>query len=392
MMQARGSRQRWVGKWMAAMALCFSLSGAIGCEKSAREHLAVAESALQKGEADRAEAELKTALDKDPKLEEAKLRMTQVHMLRKQYDKAEQSLDAFWKEHGLDGENLPTDKKVKKSRLEAEYQTLYRQWAESIDAKANPQKFEEIVKKGLEFNKSDTLMNTMLVNHYLALGEQLIEQGKKKEAAETFDKIYPLYTSSKTRNESQDRAEKLRKEVYATETAVRFEKEHKPKLVEAERWDEEKKTILFQVEGEYDRNLDDEQAKALALQAVSQQMNGLVLQVGAMPADTNVGAAHKLEGVTVVEEEIKRGNYKLVVSAPLDTLMDYTMLVNARHEAAKKKAAEKKGKEGGEGGEAKDKPAEEGKGEKPAEGDAADGGEKAADGEKPAEAKEGEGK
>lgn len=388
MMRARGSRKRWLGKWMAAMALCVSLAGAVGCEKSAKEHLAVAESAIQKGEPDRAEVELKTALDKDPKLEEAKLRMTQVHMLRKQYDKAEQSLDAFWKEHGLDGENLPTEKKIKKSRLETEYQTLYRQWAESIDAKANPQKFEEVVKKGLEFNKSDTLMNTMLVDHYLALGERQIEEGKKKEAADTFEKIYPLYTSSKTRNESQERAENLRKEVYATETKARFEKEHKPKLVEAERWNEEKKAILFKVEGEYDRNLPDEQAKLLALQGISQQMNGFVLQVGAMPADTNVGAAHKLEGIEVVEEEIKRGNYKLTVAAPVETLMDYTMLVHARHEAAKKKA-EKDGKK--KGAPAKDEKKEGGE-KAPEKTDGAEGAEKPAEGEKPAEKKEGEGK
>lgn len=321
-----------------------------GCEKSASEHLAVADSAIKKGEPDRAEESIKQALAKDPDNKEAKLRMVQVHILRKQYEKAEAVLDEMWKAQGGDEEKLSTQQKIIKNRLKKEnYPTLYREWADSMDATANPQKYEEIVRKGLVYDEKDNRMNTMLVNFYLKRGEQLIVEGKKEQAAQTFEKIYPLLTTSKTRNESQERASKLRKEVYAEATTQRFEKEQLPKLVAAQRFVEQDKTILFMVEGEYDKKLSDEQAKAIALRDINAQINGFVLQVGALPAQTATGAAYKLEGVQIVEEEYKRGAYTLKVSAPLDSLMAYTMLVKSRADAATaaaEKAKKKAGKEG----------------------------------------------
>lgn len=186
------------------------------CEKSAKEKLSEAYSAIQSKDADRAEAAIKDALAKEPDAEQAPVLMAQVHRLRAQYEKAEQELDGAWKKNSLDGDKLSTQqKRMKQLFTEEYYPELYREWAESIDAVANPQKFEEIVLKGLKHEKDDKYLNTMLVEFYGKYAEKLIEQGKKAQGADTLEKIKPLYTSSKIRNEALTRASALRLEVSA---------------------------------------------------------------------------------------------------------------------------------------------------------------------------------
>ena len=204
------------------------------CEKSAKEKLSEAYSAIQSKDADRAEAAIKDALAKEPDAEQAPVLMAQVHRLRAQYEKAEQELDGAWKKNSLDGDKLSTQqKRMKQLFTEEYYPELYREWAESIDAVANPQKFEEIVLKGLKHEKDDKYLNTMLVEFYGKYAEKLIEQGKKAQGADTLEKIKPLYTSSKIRNEALTRASALRLEVYREGAQARFDTSIKPKLVEA---------------------------------------------------------------------------------------------------------------------------------------------------------------
>lgn len=340
----RSGRRGRVTAWLLVIALAF---GAMGCEKSAREKLGEADAAVRMGDADRAQAALDEAVAKDPKVRGAAILQAQIHMLRKQYEKSEAALNELWKAEGLDGDKLSTEQKSLKKRLEGEhYPTLYREWADAIDAQANPKKYEEVVTKGLKYDKKNPRLNTVLVEFYEKRAEKLIGEGKKAEAAETLDKIYPLYTASKRRSAAQDRATKLRQELFLEAATARFEKELKPKLVEEERWDEEGKAVIIALELEVDRKLPDEDAKKLAYAKTSEAFNAFTRQLGGLGEDVKMGVAYKLEGFKVIEEENKRGTYTIKSSLPIDTLVAYARLAHERHEKAKEEAAKEKKGEG----------------------------------------------
>lgn len=346
------------------------------CEKSAKEKLSEAYSAIQSKDADRAEAAIKDALAKEPDAEQAPVLMAQVHRLRAQYEKAEQELDGAWKKNSLDGDKLSTQqKRMKQLFTEEYYPELYREWAESIDAVANPQKFEEIVLKGLKHEKDDKYLNTMLVEFYGKYAEKLIEQGKKAQGADTLEKIKPLYTSSKIRNEALTRASALRLEVYREGAQARFDTSIKPKLVEAELFDAENNAAIVLVQMEIDRKLTEEEAKPLALAETSKQIEAMIREVGQLAPEVPLGVVTKVDAYKELETEYKRGSVMLKSSFSVPGLIEYARVAKKRFEKQQAKDAkapakgdDKKPADGVEGG--AEKPAEKGA-DKPAEQPAA---------------------
>ncbi len=351
---------------MAALTLCMlMLGGGIGCEKSAREHLNVANAALIQEDADRAEEALKQARQNDlteKEKVEADIFQAQVHQLRGQYEKAEEVYNSIVEEQKLDADELNKDQKVYKRLLDDRFPELYRLWADSINPKDNPQKYEEVLQKGLKFDESSTPLNTLLVDFYEGYADRLIEQGKKAEAAEQLRKIYSLRTTPKRREAAQDRANKLELEVFINAAQERFTSELKPKLVEAERWDEENKLVLFEAEGTYDRGLSDEQANKFAVLNLSKVINQFIRELTDLDEDVNLGVSATLSSLKIMEQQVRRGRFEMRAGLPVDPMIAYAYQA--------KKAAEKKAKEEEKDGEAGDAEDKEGEG---ASEDAEDG-------------------
>ena len=135
-----GRLKRIVG--VCALALCVVASA--GCEPTAKEKFVEARTAINAGEADKAEKALDEALKLDPTLVEAERFRWRVFLLRKQYDKAEAELNAFFSKQGLGGDDLPADKKSQLRLVEGDYNELYRLWAEGIGADS-PTKYREVL-------------------------------------------------------------------------------------------------------------------------------------------------------------------------------------------------------------------------------------------------------
>lgn len=361
-----GSSSRGVRKaWRALLTGC-ALSGALlvmGCEKSAKELMLEADSAIQKGDLERAEQVLGEAMKKAPDNYQAQILQAQLFVQKKQYKEAEDKLVAVWEGQKLGEEKLTTEQKRIKQLMDEQYfPDLYREWAESMDRDANPQKFEEVVNKGLKYDVKNRRLNSMLVDFLQARGEQLVKDGKKAEAADAFARVGELYTTSKTRKEATARAEALREEVKAERIAQRFEQELKPALVKDERYDAQNKLVLFMVEGEIDRRGTPEEALAAAEPLIAAKIDEAARSLSEVPENIKLGAPTKTEFFKIVESDFKRGAYKVVASFPEDQLKAYARfaLTRAEEEAAKKEdgdkvkktedgAAQPAGEEGSEG-------------------------------------------
>ncbi len=328
---------RRAAAWLALSLTC--AFGPIACEKSARDRLNEAGAAIAQEDPDRAEAALKEAVVKDPKLStEVQRQMIKVHMLRGAFDKAEAELSGLWQELGLDGEGLSVSQKREKGLLVDRSTELYLAWASSIDAAQTPTRYEEVVRKGLARDPKHPRLNTMLVDFYGDYAERLIKEDKKLQAAEVLDKIVPLMTSPQRRNAAQAQAATLRQEAYVAQVRARFEQELKPELVQAERWDDAKGQVLFTIEVEVERKLrpgreeDEAAAQAVALAAFEQEVGALVRKLHALPE--SVALTGRPEGINVLERRLERGKYALKASVPLEDLVSYGRAMKQRAERA----------------------------------------------------------
>lgn len=322
-----------IGSWL----FIFMLFGLAACDKSAKEKLREAGAAIARDDAQSAEQSLQEAVKQDPSLKpEVDRQMARVHILRKEYDKAEQILLELWKSQNLDADNLDTKQKQQKQLVLELLTELYRVWAESIDSKQNPTKFEEILRKGTERDAKDPRLNTMLVEFYFKHAERLIQDGKKAEAADMLEKVYFLRTSPQRRSESQSRASNLRIEVYNEDVLKRFNAEIKPKLVEAAGFDEIKSQVIFTIEVEVDKRLragkeeDEQAALALGSQSLDQAIYAFTRQLHAFPAE--FALAGRPEGVEVLDKKLERGKFTLKASVPLNDLIYYGRILKERAE------------------------------------------------------------
>lgn len=315
------------------------------CEKTGKELLREASTSIAQKKPDEAEKTLAQALKRDPSLKGNVLRQqSHVHVMRKEYDQAERVLLERWNNQGLDSKDLNTKKKQERQLLADLLTDLYRTWAESIDAKAQPKKYEEVLTKGIKRDANNPRLNTLLVDFYFDHAEKLIQQKSKAEAADMLDKIYPLRIAPQRRAESKTRASNLRIEVYNEATQARFDETIKPELVKSSRYDESHRLVLFPVESDVDRRLrpgreeDEKAALVLASKDLDEHIEALVRSVHAFDKDVKLTGRPK--NVEIMEKKLERGKYTLKASIPLTDIVYYGRIMKQRDTKAKAEAKE----------------------------------------------------
>lgn len=330
---------------LVVMLLALSLSA---CDKSGKEYMREAGSAIAQKKPDLAQKALDQALKKDPTLKSKGQRhQARIHMLRKDYDKAEQVLLAAWEAGGLGKSGLNTKQKGEKRLLTDMFTELYRVWAESMDSAKNPKKFEDVLVKGIKQDPNDPRLNTMLVDFYFKHAEKLIQDKKKAEAADMLDKVFKLRTTSKRRNESKSRAANLRIEVYNETVQARFDKDIKPELVKAKRFDDVKNQVIFLIEEEVDKRLrpgkeeDEKAALVLASKTLDTSIDEMVRKMHAFGPEIKLSKRPgKLE---IQEKKLERGKYTLKATVPVAELVYYGRMIKKLNDnkGTKKPAAPK---------------------------------------------------
>lgn len=373
---------RWLRGLFAACILATAVV-TVGCEKGPKEQLRTAQAAVLAEKPDVAEDNLKAVLKADPDNVEARRLMAQVHKLRDQYAKAEEELNKLWADLGFDkeGAELSTEQRRQEQLIRDDFTELYREWAEAIDPKENPEKYEEVLRSGLKFDEKNPRLNSMLVEFYELRGEKLVEQGKKAEAADVFEKILELRTLPQKREQATERASNLRFEAHRDKALAYFNEKAKPKLIEQERWDEEAKAVVLSVEKDMPRgfNPKNEEQVGAARQAMFAELAGelqkIIVDATGISADANFKVLNRPSNLqmlqeNVVDEEVDRRDYTLTAKLPIEQVLKLGYEVR---EATRK--AEEKAKEAAAAGE--QEPAEAG--EAPAEGDGEQGEAPAAD-------------
>lgn len=352
---------RWIRIWMLITALVTSAT-LVGCKE---DPMAIARRAHATENADEAEKALEEVLAKTPKDFEARRLMADVHRFRGEFQKTEDALEELWDEKGFEDEDkeLSPEERAQRDLLEQQFNELYTAWSDSIDPKADPEKFEEVAKAGLKWNKKSPSLNRKLVDFYRARAEQLEKDGKKLEAAKAYESILELRTMPKQREDATAKAAELRMQAFADEVKERFDKEVKAQLIEAELWDAENERINLEIEADVDRRLrqrDDEdvqQARKEAATAIRTAIARLVANVADVEDIVAANAAVKMKSG---DESLRRGKYKVTVSMTLDDIIAGAFKAREKARAAKEKAEHDA--KADEGAEASDK-----------EGEAADG-------------------
>lgn len=377
------SKQRWMHLLLAALMAGALGLGATGCEKSPEDQLRTAKGAVMSENPDRAEEALEAVLAAKPDSFEAQRLMAQVHRLRGNYEKAEEKLRALWTEAGFDDEaaELSTKQKQKKQMLADNLVEVYRQWAESLDSSENPDKFEEVVRKGLELEPKSNRLNTMLVDFYESRAKKLVEQGEKVEAADAYEKILDLRTLPAKRKKAKERATNLRFEANKEQMLGYFNEKAKAKLERQDRYNEEDKTILLSMEKSLDSDMEQSVEKAISeskgqevdlkrrnkqhaaiicdvamRQELVPAIKEVIVEATGIPADSDFSKmsvpASVNKGVAI---EAGRRDCELTATLPLEAVLKMGFEVKEQtRKAAEKakeagdKAGEDKAKEGGE--------------------------------------------
>lgn len=319
--------------------LCCALSLS-ACEKTGKELLREASTSIAQKKPDEAEKTLALALKRDPSLlGNVQRQQSRVYVMRKEYDQAERVLLERWNDQSLDTKDLNTKQKQERQLLADLLTDLYRTWAESIDAKAQPKKYEEVLTKGIKRDANNPRLNTLLVDFYFEHAEKLIQQKSKADAAAMLDKIYELRTTPQRRAESKTRASNLRVEVYNDATQARFDETIKPKLVEENRYDETRRLVLFPIESDVDRRLkpgreeDEKAALVLASKDLDERIEAMVRTVHAFDQDVKLTGRPK--NVEIMEKKLERGKYTLKASIPLSDIVYYGRIMKQRDDKAK---------------------------------------------------------
>lgn len=349
--------RRW--GWGVAVVCCALLTaGVAGCDKSADEKLREAKGLLTDGSnPDAAEEKLEAVLEEQPDRIEAKRLMAKVHRIRGEYERAEEILDGIWSSHDFDTDEPERSGRLRNARelVRAEYLELYRSWAGEIDQTKRPEEYVEVLEKGLEYseNDADLDMNMKLAEFYWRRGQQLVEQGNKRRAAETFEKIRQLETRRgwKKRQEALDRVRQLRLDLFEKKGHERFEREAKPLIEKLDGFelDEQKRVIRIELTQSVDRQLDPddeadrEKARKMAFVALIDKLRQLALTVAGLSPETDlrkIGTDRAKEillgGLEFDEEErtFRRGRYEIVATLPVDAAIRMAYDVKTAYEEA----------------------------------------------------------
>ncbi|TDP77692.1 hypothetical protein DFR33_101602 [Bradymonas sediminis] len=355
----------------AALVSGLLVAGAVGisgCEKSPEEQLLAAKMAVINSKPDVAEKHLEPVLKGDPDSFEGLRLMASVKQLRGEFAAAEESFLALQKAQGFDvqgeaAQKLSTKQKSQKELLERDLIKLYTDWANAVDPAEDMATFEQVARKGLAISPKQPRLNTMLVEAYENHAKKLVEQGKKVEGAQYYEKIPALYTNSMVRKRVQERASNLRFEAGRAEMLEYFNKTAKPKLVAEDRYDAENKLIIFDIKqdvAEVEKYYAEKQNERVRLNIKDEKQRGIIQQfaireklkpalisvvveaTGISPeADFSKLASPK--GFEIVKVEPGRRDLSITAQVPLDAVLkvgsDVREKMRQDAAAAKQKAA-----------------------------------------------------
>lgn len=352
---------------VAALTIGLLAAASVGCKKSPDDHLRAAKGAVVHENPDEAQPHLEAVLKADPDNFQAKRLMGQVEQLRGNYAKAEEQIKGLWDKQGFgkEGAKLSTQQKSQKNNLEQDLTDLYQAWAESIDQQENPDKFEEVVKKGLAIDPKKPVLNTMLVSFYENRAKKLVEQDKKLEAAKAWESILDLRTLPSKRKKAKERATNLRFEVNEKQMQKYFDEKAKAKLEKADRYDAEKDAILFDVQQDVDEveayikekkgqrvRLDPRNKKMQPIihqytiqKALKPALIDVVVEATGIPEDSDFSKIQAPQGFEIVEVEPTRRDYTIKARIPVQAVlkMGYEIKEQTRKDKEKAKDADKKG-------------------------------------------------
>lgn len=364
-------QSRWVRSLVAVLFVGLVAAATTGCEQSPKDKLRAAKVAVMNEKPDEAAKQLEAVLEAEPDNFEAKRLQGSVERLGGNYVKAEERLKALWSDNGFDkaDADLSTEQKSKKQLLKADMLTLYGEWAESMDSAENPDKFVEVVKKGLEIDPKKTRLNTMLVTAHENQAKKLVEQGKKLEAAAVYEKIPTLYTSSAKRKKANERATNLRFEANKEQMLGYFNEKAKPKLVSAERYDAKDNAILFSVEQDVDeveKYFEEKKGQKVRLDARNKKhqpiihqftigkklvpaLTDVVVEATGIPSDSDFSKVQTPEGFEIVEVDAGRGDYTINAKIPVDAVLKLGFEVKEQTRKAEKAARDGEGDKADDG-------------------------------------------
>lgn len=298
------------------------------CESSPQDKMREARSAILSGNADLAQERLEEVLSADGESFEARRLMANVHVIRGDFDKAEQTLQKLWDEEGLGGDGEFSDEQRRQRvLLRDQFNELYRRWVDALDPSADPETFEAVVRKGLERDGRNTRFNALLVDFYNERADRFVERNEKVRAAEELENVEGLRTFPDIRRSARERAANLRREAFGAQARARFEEKLQPDLMESESYDASRERVRLSVSQSVDRRLDpnsDEarvQARTIATRAIAPTIAQLAIGMTEFPFEEVELSALSMPEMAVEGENFRRGNYEMVVVIKLEDLI-----------------------------------------------------------------------
>lgn len=334
-----------------ALVLGLLALGAAACEKSAQERLLVAKTAVLNEKPDIAQEHLDAVLKAEPNNFEARRLSAAVRQLRGDYAGAEEKYLALQKAEGFElgdkaredaqGAKLSAEQKTQRELLKRDLIELYQDWAGALTPGDDMETFEQVAQKGLALAPKRPRLNALLSDAYEQHAKRLVEQGKKLEAVEVYEKIPSLYTSSATRAGARERASNLRFEANRDQMLAYFNETARPKLEAQQRYDADKQFISFSVEqpvSEVEQYVAERQGTRVRLDTRTKQAQDLiheyaianklrpalvklVVEATGIPEDSDFSRVRAPEGFEATDFDWTRTDYKVTARIPLDALL-----------------------------------------------------------------------
>lgn len=363
----------WSGLGAAVCGLVFAFGTlAVGCEKTAKEKLAEARVLLANDKPEESIELLEEVLEEQPDNFDAKRRTAEAYAQRGEFKRAEEKLDELWEERGFDGEDLSKREINYKELMNSQYVEFYKNWAEEIDAESEPEKYVEVLEKGLEYDDRDLDLNMMLARHYWKKGQKLEDKDEKKKAAEAYEKIRELRTRRgwDKRSEAREKARSLRVEFFEAEGRKRFDENGRDVVSELEglEYDEEEDVIVIDSDEEVPRALNPnndehaQKAQQIAFIGLINKLRQVTLAIAGLPLETDLTTIGKERAKTILLKDLeidddsmefkRRTTYTIRARLPVEQAIGMAWDVKSAYEEAQKEKeeAEKEAEEGeGEG-------------------------------------------
>ncbi len=302
--------------WVVVAALM--VAAATGCERGPREKLLEAKTNLQQeSKLEETEQLLGEVLENDSENLEAKRLLAEVYQLRGEYKRAEEQLEQIWKRHDFEDDRADRSAELKSTRelLRTQFVSLYTDWAKELDPAQQPDKFADVVRRGLGYDPKEMKLNEMLVDYYWNRGQRLVEQDEKKAAAETFDKIRELRTrrGDDRRQRARKKARELRLEFFKDEGRRRFEQRGTEVIARLDGLTvgEDGETVVIDLEQEVDYRLDPDngkdakKARQMAFIGLVEQLRALTIVIAGLPDDAEVSEIGNERAKEILLSDVK---------------------------------------------------------------------------------------